>query len=135
MHDGLGIWLCARRLHKGSFTWVPSQAGIDQLTYEMAILKRWKLAGRSEQLQGEQRHLPDRSVCAPVSLAFRVRRSRSHRQPMTRCSAPGETMGMRRKSVGMVYFDLAFAFRASTSFFASSSSTRNFSMSCLSFAK
>ena len=27
VHDGLGIWLCARRLHKGSFTWAPSQAG------------------------------------------------------------------------------------------------------------
>ena len=27
VHDGLGIWLCARRLHKGSFTWAPVQAG------------------------------------------------------------------------------------------------------------
>ena len=21
VHDGIGIWLCARRLHQGSFTW------------------------------------------------------------------------------------------------------------------
>ena len=27
VHDGLGIWLCARRLHQGSFTWAPAQAG------------------------------------------------------------------------------------------------------------
>ena len=33
------------------------QLKIDQLTHEMAILKRWKFAARSEQLQGEQRHL------------------------------------------------------------------------------
>ena len=23
VHDGIGIWLCARRLHQGSFTWAP----------------------------------------------------------------------------------------------------------------
>ena len=33
------------------------QLRIDQLTHEMAILRRWKFAARSEQLQGEQRHL------------------------------------------------------------------------------
>ncbi len=22
VHDGFGVWLCSRRLHKGSFTWV-----------------------------------------------------------------------------------------------------------------
>lgn len=27
VHDGLGIWLCARRLHQGSFTWAPAQTG------------------------------------------------------------------------------------------------------------
>jgi hypothetical protein len=35
------------------------QFKIDQLTHEMAILKRWKFAARCEQLQGEQRHLFD----------------------------------------------------------------------------
>ena len=24
VHDGIGIWLCARRLHQGSFTWATS---------------------------------------------------------------------------------------------------------------
>ena len=24
VHDGIGIWLCARRLHQGSFTWAPA---------------------------------------------------------------------------------------------------------------
>jgi hypothetical protein len=33
------------------------QLRIDQLTHEMAILKRWKFAARSEQLHGEHRHL------------------------------------------------------------------------------
>jgi transposase len=33
------------------------QLRIDQLTHEMAILRRWKFAARSEQLQGVQRHL------------------------------------------------------------------------------
>ena len=26
VHDGIGIWLCARRLHQGSFTWAPNSA-------------------------------------------------------------------------------------------------------------
>ncbi len=25
VHDGVGIWLCARRLHEGSFAWVDSK--------------------------------------------------------------------------------------------------------------
>jgi len=33
------------------------QLKIDQLTHEMATLKRWKFAGRSEQLNAAQRHL------------------------------------------------------------------------------
>ena len=24
VHDGIGVWLCARRLHQGSFTWAPA---------------------------------------------------------------------------------------------------------------
>lgn len=27
VHDGIGIWLCARRLHQGSFTWASIEAG------------------------------------------------------------------------------------------------------------
>lgn len=27
VHDGIGIWLCARRLHQGSFTWASIAAG------------------------------------------------------------------------------------------------------------
>ena len=27
VHDGIGIWLAARRLHRGRFVWAPSQAG------------------------------------------------------------------------------------------------------------
>ena len=42
------------------------QFKIDQLTHEMAILKRWKFAARSEQLQGEQRHLFDETFEADL---------------------------------------------------------------------
>ena len=34
------------------------QLKIEQLTHEMALLKRWKFAGRSEQLHGTQRTEP-----------------------------------------------------------------------------
>ena len=27
VHDGIGVWLCARRLHQGSFTWAPGAVG------------------------------------------------------------------------------------------------------------
>src|SRR5690606_7089008 len=42
------------------------QLRIDQLTHEMAILKRWKFAARSEQLHGEQRHLFEETVEADL---------------------------------------------------------------------
>ena len=42
------------------------QTKIDQLTHEMAILKRWKFAARSEQLHGAQRHLFDETVDADL---------------------------------------------------------------------
>lgn len=42
------------------------QLRIDQLTHEMAILKRWKFAARSEQLHGEQRHLFDETLDADL---------------------------------------------------------------------
>ena len=28
VHDGFGIWLCARRLHRGSFDWSTSDRGV-----------------------------------------------------------------------------------------------------------
>jgi transposase len=35
VHDGIGIWLCARRLHQGSFTWAESRSGSRvELTHE-----------------------------------------------------------------------------------------------------
>ena len=35
VHDGIGIWLCARRLHQGSFTWAESHSGTRlELTHE-----------------------------------------------------------------------------------------------------
>jgi transposase len=27
VHDGIGIWLCARRLHQGRFVWASAQVG------------------------------------------------------------------------------------------------------------
>lgn len=42
------------------------QLKIDQLTHEMAVLKRWKFGGRSEQLQGEQRRLFDETIEADL---------------------------------------------------------------------
>ncbi len=27
LHDGIGIWLCARRLHQGRFIWASAEAG------------------------------------------------------------------------------------------------------------
>lgn len=27
IHDGIGIWLCARRLHQGRFTWGSAESG------------------------------------------------------------------------------------------------------------
>ena len=42
------------------------QTKIDQLTHEMAVLKRWKFAARSEQLNAEQRSLLDESIEADL---------------------------------------------------------------------
>ena len=42
------------------------QMKIDLLTHEMAIIKRWKFAARSEQLNVEQRHLFDETVEADL---------------------------------------------------------------------
>lgn len=37
VHDGIGIWLAARRLHQGRFVW-PSPGGAHQLTISRAQL-------------------------------------------------------------------------------------------------
>lgn len=37
VHDGIGIWLCARRLHQGRFIW-PLPGGGPQLTISQAQL-------------------------------------------------------------------------------------------------
>ncbi len=42
------------------------QLKIDQLTHEMAVLKRWKFAARSEQLHGIQRSLLDETIDADL---------------------------------------------------------------------
>src|SRR5208283_5452425 len=42
------------------------QLKIEQLTHEMAVLKRWKFAARSEQLHGEQRSLLDEAIDADL---------------------------------------------------------------------
>src|SRR3974377_486506 len=42
------------------------QLKIDQLTHEMAILKRWRYARRSEQLDAVQRSLLDESIDADL---------------------------------------------------------------------
>ena len=34
VHDGLGIWLCARRLHQGGFSWASSSDRSVSLTAE-----------------------------------------------------------------------------------------------------
>jgi hypothetical protein len=42
------------------------QVKIDQLTHEMAVLKRWKFAAHSEQLHGGQRSLLDETIEADL---------------------------------------------------------------------
>lgn len=42
------------------------QLKIDQLSHEMALLKRWKFAARSEQLHGDQRSLLDETIEADL---------------------------------------------------------------------
>jgi len=42
------------------------QLKIDQLTHEMAVMRRWKFAARSEQLHGEQRNLFEETLHADL---------------------------------------------------------------------
>ena len=56
---------------------------IEQLTHEMALLKRWKFAARSEQLHGEQRTLFDEAIDADleaIAAELSTLRSAEHRQ-------------------------------------------------------
>jgi transposase len=59
------------------------QLKIEQLTHEMALLKRWKFAARSEQLHGEQRSLLDETIDADleaIALELAALRSPEHPQ-------------------------------------------------------
>ena len=42
------------------------QLKIEQLTHEMAVMRRWKFAARSEQLHGAQRHLFEEALDADL---------------------------------------------------------------------
>src|SRR5712671_300166 len=58
------------------------QVKIDQLTHEMAVLKRWKFAARSEQLHGEQRSLLDEAIDADLeAIAAELAALRSPEKP------------------------------------------------------
>jgi transposase len=59
------------------------QLKIEQLTHEMALLKRWKFAARSEQLHGAQRSLLDETIEADleaIALELATLRSPQHAQ-------------------------------------------------------
>lgn len=34
VHDGIGLWLCARRLHQGRFTWLNGTQAHQSITHE-----------------------------------------------------------------------------------------------------
>ena len=60
------------------------QLKIDQLTHEMAVLKRWKYAPRSEQLHGVQRSLLDETIEADleaIEVELAALRSPERTQP------------------------------------------------------
>jgi transposase len=52
VHDGIGVWLCARRLHQGSFVWANPGAGVCvQITSEqlraLVIGLPWQRVGEA----------------------------------------------------------------------------------------
>ena len=76
VHDQL-TWMDAPQLRKFAADLIETFAGkdrelqykelkIEQLTHEMAALKRWKFAARSEQLHGTQRSLLDETIDADL---------------------------------------------------------------------
>src|SRR5438034_10513769 len=57
------------------------QLKIERLTHEMAVLKRWKFAARSEQLRGTQRSLLDETIDADLeAIAVELAMLRSPEQ-------------------------------------------------------
>ena len=60
------------------------QLKIDRLTHEMAVLRRWKFAASSEQLQGEQKALFDETLDADLEalgLELEALRSKAEKAP------------------------------------------------------
>ena len=53
VHDGIGIWLCARRLHQGRFIWASADAGPqvsishDQLQALLIGLPWWRMGAQA----------------------------------------------------------------------------------------
>jgi transposase len=51
VHDGVGVWLAARRLHRGRFAWPTSQDGTLRLTREqldaLVLGLPWQLVGEA----------------------------------------------------------------------------------------
>src|SRR5207302_11019176 len=72
------------------------QLKIEQLTHEMAVLKRWKFAARSEQLHGAQRSLLDETIDADLeAIATSLRGCpRNARAVLANCC---RTVGYRRR--------------------------------------
>jgi transposase len=65
------------------------QLKIEQLTHEMAVLKRWKFAARSEQLHGTQRSLLDETIDADLeAIAVELAALRSPEQTRAPRSQP-----------------------------------------------
>lgn len=71
-----------------------SEARIDQLTHEIAVLKRWKFSVRSEQLDAGQKSLLDETVDADIAAIelelelFRTKPQTSPAQTPRRASLP-----------------------------------------------
>ena len=65
------------------------QLKIEQLTHEMAVLKRWKFAARSEQLHGTQRSLLDETIDADLeALAVELATLRSPERTLPATDKP-----------------------------------------------
>lgn len=67
VHDGIGIWLCARRLHQGSFTWASPGSGTTvSITHEQ--LRALAIGLELEALKRAEEHKPlkDKPRRAPL---------------------------------------------------------------------